>query len=95
MTGVIQSPVFVLEGPAVSFLVGGGTGPETYVALCTPDGKEHLKAHGTGSPILKRVRWDATPLVGQRLFLRVVDRKERNWGHVTFDDFSAEGRSED
>ena len=95
MTGVIRSPVFRLGGPAISFLVGGGAGPNTYVALCTLDGKEVLKAGGTHSPILRRVRWDVKPLQGQKVFLQIVDRADRDWGHVTFDDFSTEGQLDD
>ncbi|MBE3071034.1 MAG: hypothetical protein IMZ66_12435, partial [Planctomycetes bacterium] len=30
-------------------------------------------------------------LVGQKVFLRVVDKHEGGWGHVTFDDFRASG----
>ncbi len=92
MTGVIRSPEFVLAGDAISFLVGGGDGPETYVALCTADGKELMRAGGTNGPLLRRIRWDIGSHIGQKVFLRIVDRKKRDWGHVTFDDFSAEGR---
>ncbi len=91
MTGVIQSPTFVLKGKAMSFLVGGGDGPQTYVALCTVDGKEVMRAGGKNRPVMRRVNWDVSPYVGQRVCLRIVDRKRRVWAHVTFDDFSAEG----
>jgi arylsulfatase A-like enzyme len=91
MTGVIQSPTFLLRGKAMSFLVGGGDGPDTYVALCTADGKERMRAGGTNSPVMRRVDWDVAPYVGREVFLRIVDRKRRVWAHVTFDDFSTEG----
>jgi len=94
MTGVIRSPTFVLEGPAMTFLVGGGAGQGTHVALCDTDGKELLTACGNAGPILKRVRWNVKPFVGQRLFLQIVDKATGGWGHVTFDDFSAEGKIE-
>ena len=42
---VIESPVFTLTKGNVSFLVGGGRRPVTYVAICTTDGKEVFKAH--------------------------------------------------
>lgn len=90
-TGVIESPVFVLRGEAASFLVGGGAHPNTYVALCTADGKEVLRASGRSSEIMRRVKWDTRKYVGRRVFLRVVDRNRGPWGHVTFDDFSTEG----
>jgi hypothetical protein len=91
MTGVIQSPWFVLQGARMSFLVGGGDGPETYVALCTADGQEVLRAGGTNSPVLRRVNWDVSPYVGKTVCLRIIDRKKRVWAHITFDDFSTEG----
>ncbi len=91
MTGVIQSPTFVLRGRAMSFLVGGGDSPQTYVALCTDDGKELMRAGGTNGPMLRRVNWDVSAYVGQKVYLRIVDRKQRHWAHITFDDFSTEG----
>jgi hypothetical protein len=92
MTGVLESPVFVLEGAALTFLVGGGQAENVYVALCTPDGKEILKARGCQTEIMHRVEWSAPQLVGQRVFLRIVDANADGWGHVTFDDFTALGR---
>lgn len=89
MTGVIESPVFVLTGASVSFLVGGGAHRETYVALCTEDGKEVLYARGKNTSVMQPVTWDTRKLVGRKAFLRVVDRHRGGWGHVTFDDFRA------
>ena len=47
-TGVVESPVFRLDGAKIFLLVGGGRHHDTYVALCTTDGKQHLRA--TGNP---------------------------------------------
>ena len=91
MVGAIESPVFVLRGETASLLVGGGSHADTYVALCTEDGREVLYARGKNDETLQRVRWDVGKLAGQRVFLRVVDRNTGGWGHVTFDDFTAEG----
>ncbi len=92
MIGVIESPVFVLDEPAMSFLVGGGQAENVYVALCTLDGKEILKTRGRQTEIMQRVEWSAPQLVGQQVFLRIVDANMDGWGHVTFDDFTAAGR---
>ena len=79
MTGVIESPVFVLADREISMLVGSGTQPVSYVALCTLDGQEVLVARGKDqTEVMQRVRWDATPWVGQKVFLRVVDREQRD-----------------
>jgi hypothetical protein len=90
--GVIESPVFSLEGPVITFLIGGGSHPDTYVALCTIDGKEQVQARGQNSEAMSRVQWKVPQLVGQKVFLRVVDGNESGWGHVTLDDVVAVGR---
>jgi len=92
MTGVVESPVFVLDGPEMSFLVGGGQHPETYVALCTPDGKEAAQARGRQTETMFRVTWKMPELVGKPVFLRLHDNRQGGWGHITFDDFTAAGR---
>ena len=92
--GVLESPVFTLTGADMALLVGGGDHPETYVALCTLDDKEVFKAHGKRTEVMQRVQWRAPDLVGERVFLRIVDRHTGSWGHVTFDDFTAAGRLE-
>jgi len=92
MTGALESPVFLLTAPEVSLLVGGGSHENTYVALCSSaDGNEILRASGKNTETMQRVTWDAASLVGQRVFLRVVDRHRRGWGHVTLDDVTAAG----
>jgi non-lysosomal glucosylceramidase len=90
-TGVILSPVFVLEGPAISFLVGGGSHSDTYVALCPEDGDEVLRATGRNTEVMQRVEWRVERLVGRKAFMKIVDRNRGSWGHVTFDDFRASG----
>ena len=90
-TGVLQSPPFILKGDRASFLVGGGSGAQTYVALCDAAGKELRRASGQDSPALQRVVWDVGAWKGQTLRLKIVDRSQGGWGHVTFDDFSCEG----
>jgi len=92
MTGVLESPVFRLDGPTITFRIGGGNRPDTYVALCTLDGTEVLQARGANSEFKQPATWDATAHVGQHVFLRVVDRHTGGWGHVTLDDFTAVGR---
>ena len=92
MTGVVESPVFILEGPDISLRVGGGKHKKTYVTLCTPDGKEWAHARGKNSVAMHEVAWHVPKLVGKKVFLRVVDKQQRGWGHVTLDDVQAVGR---
>jgi hypothetical protein len=90
--GVAESPVFTLKGAEMSFLVGGGNHGNTYVALCTTDGKEHLRASGSNAQKMNAMTWTAPKaLIGKKVFVRLVDGNPGGWGHVTFDAFKAQG----
>lgn len=95
MTGVLESPVFTLTGPRITCLVGGGAHADTYLALCTTDGLEQRRATGAFSEIFAQVAWDVPELVGRQVYLTIVDRHTGGWGHVTFDDFTAQGQIDD
>ena len=90
--GVIESPIFLLDAPDVSFLIGGGSHPDTYVALCTLDGKELVQARGKNSEVMERVQWNLPQCLAKPVFLRVFDGNIGGWGHVTLDDVTASGR---
>lgn len=90
-TGVIESSLFTLESPEASFLQSGGAHVDTYIALCTRDGKEHIQSRGKNSEVMQRVQWTLPQLVGQQVFFRIVDGNRGGWGHVACDDFCASG----
>jgi len=92
LTGVIESPVFVLTGTEISLLVGGGSHDDTYVALCSLDGETLFRATGINDETMQRITWDVSSHLGQRVFFQVVDRNQGGWGHVTLDDIHATGR---
>jgi uncharacterized protein (DUF608 family) len=89
--GTAISPVFRLLAPEVTFLVGGGAHADTAVVLCAEDGEEVLQAHGRNDETMQRVTWDAAAVVGRNVLVKVVDHNQGPWGHVTFDDFHAQG----
>jgi hydrazine synthase alpha subunit-like protein len=91
-TGILESPVFILSDPKISFLVGGGKHNSTYVALCTLEGKVIKKAQGQNAEPMQRIEWNLPDSLNQKLLLRIVDQHTGGWGHVTFDDFTAQGR---
>jgi uncharacterized protein (DUF608 family) len=93
-TGIIESPKFLLRKPRISFLVGGGSHKNTYVALCEADGKEIFKANGNNTELMKRIGWNAKSYIGKKIFLRIVDKNTGSWGHITFDDFITETEEE-
>ena len=91
-TGVVESPVFVPSSPVMSLLVGGGDHTDTYVGLFTLQGRELCRAQGKGSQTMQSVEWNVREAVGRRVVVRVVDANTGGWGHVTLDEFKAEGR---
>ena len=91
-TGVIESPVFQLTGPDIQFAVSGGDHDDTYVALCTLDGKEVQKASAHRSEIFSPKAWNVPGLVGKPVFVRIVDKNKGPWGHIVLDAFSAQGK---
>lgn len=86
-TGVIVSPLFIPKGGEMTFRVGGGSGPATYVALCTADGKEVQTARGVNDQLMQKASWDLAPYAGARMFIKIVDRSTTGWGHITADNF--------
>lgn len=91
-TGTIRSPIFRLDDAKVNFLVGGGNNPAVYVALCDVFGREVMKVNNTtpGEP-MERIEWEVPEMVGQYVFIKVVDGTSGGWGHITFDDLHAIG----
>jgi len=90
--GVIESPVVILEAPEITLRVGGGKGPDVYVALCTLDGREVATARGGDSQTLHERSMSVPACVGKPVFFRVVDRATGSWGHVTLDHVVCQGR---
>ncbi|MCR3759612.1 GH32 C-terminal domain-containing protein [Clostridium felsineum] len=90
-TGILESSQFTLGGSGeINFLVGGGDDMKNlYVTLETADGKElnQFKASGTNSESYRRVVWDASAYIGQKLRIKVVDKSTGGWGHINVDDF--------
>lgn len=91
MTGVIESPTFSLTDPKVSFRVGGGSHDQTYVAICTETDIEIKRASGKNTIVMQEVTWELPEFVDKEVFIRIVDKVKGGWGHVTFDDFVAQG----
>ena len=73
-TGIIESPVFELTDAKIQFAVSGGQHSNTYVGLYTLDGKEVRKASGSNSEVFQPKSWEVPELVGEPVFVRVVDK---------------------
>ena len=91
-TGILESPVFQLNAAEIQFALSGGSHEDTYLALCTLDGKEVRKASAQNSEIFVPLSWQVPELVDQPVFLRLVDQRKANWAHIVLDAFSAKGK---
>jgi hypothetical protein len=89
--GIIESPRFRLTGDRVAFLIGGGFRDDVHLAICEEAGKEIARSGGTNGPRMARRVIRLPKHQNQILFLRIVDRATKRWGHIVFDDFSAKG----
>jgi putative membrane-bound dehydrogenase-like protein len=90
--GTLTSARFTLTQPFASFLLGGGSHPETRVELVLADdgtGKEKIvfTARGANQENMRPVIADLTDYQGKQIFVRIVDDHTGGWGHVNFDDF--------
>jgi len=86
LTGVIESPEFVLERDRYALLVSGGSNKDkTYVSVVEADGGRQLARYcGHDSNTFEAQRFDASAYKGRRVRLRIVDHAGGQWGHVNF-----------
>ena len=91
-TGVIISPFFIPEGGKMTFRVGGGNRPTTYIALCLESGKEVETARGINNQVMQKASWDMKKYAGKKAFIKIVDQSTTGWGHVTADHFEFDGK---
>jgi sucrose-6-phosphate hydrolase SacC (GH32 family) len=86
-TGEMLSEPFVIDGPFLTFLIGGGADATTTgVELQLEDG-EILRAAGENSQRMRRAGFDVSAYTGTMARLRIYDHSTGGWGYVTADDF--------
>ena len=84
--GTLSSGQFSIPTGTLSFLVGGGSSPQTRVELLV-NGQPQLMASGENTETMRRVTWDLTPYAGGVGVIRIVDEASGGWGHINVDDF--------
>lgn len=88
LTGTLTSEPFVVTRPWATFLVAGGSSHDTRVELVNgKTGEVIAERSGDNTETLKPAVVDLQKLVGQEIFIRLVDNSRGGWGHVNFDDF--------
>ena len=86
--GTLTSAPFKVTQPWASFLVAGGSQPNTRVELVRADTQQaFFKMSGVNDETLRPVVVDLSEQVGKEIFIRVVDLESGGWGHINFDDF--------
>lgn len=83
--GRLLSPVFTIERPYLSFLIGGGGyADETCIRLLV-DGKPVRNATGTNNERLRPQNWNVRDLQGKQAQIEIVDAHSGPWGHINVD----------
>ncbi|MEV0633794.1 GH32 C-terminal domain-containing protein [Streptomyces sp. NPDC050619] len=96
-TGVLRSATVPLGGDGVvDLLVSGGNDPDRLYAAVVraDDGKVLAKATGRGAEQYRRVVFDLSAHLGERIYVEVVDRAGGGWGHINVDDVNVPVRRE-
>ena len=87
-TGTLTSAAFPVTQPFASFLIGGGSTPQTRVEVINAaNGVLLFQATGPDNEEMKRVFLDLRRFHGASIRLRLVDEAKTGWGHLNFDDF--------
>lgn len=88
-TGVLTSSPFKVTHPWASFLIGAGDDPkQTRVELVEANsGRVIYTATGKKLENMERELVKVDSLLGQNVFIRIVDASTGGWGHINFDDF--------
>jgi predicted GH43/DUF377 family glycosyl hydrolase len=88
VTGVLESPPFVVSGHRMILLVGGGNFPSTcFVALVNlADGSVIYSETGQDSEPMTRREWDLVPFQGLECVIRIVDDEMGPFGHINVDE---------
>ena len=83
--GKLTSKPFTIERNFITFLIGGGSYPETAVRLVV-DGQVVQSASGPNSSVMREATFDVTSLAGKTATLEIIDQFDGGvWGHVGVD----------
>ena len=85
-TGTLTSPAFRIDGPGISFLIGGGCDVGRVRAELLVEGKVVRTATGKCNETMERVDWNVSRLRGKSANIRLIDESAGGWGHINFDD---------
>ena len=85
--GILQSKPFKVTHPWARFLVGGGSNDASVDIVLVEGNRLFFHATGDNKETMEAVKVDLRPILGQEVYLRIVDDHSFSWGHINFDDF--------
>ena len=88
--GTLRSPAFLITGPSITFLVGGGCHIDTVRVELVVAGKVVRRATGKCTETMEQKQWDTTSFIGNKAYVKLIDRSSGGWGHINFDDFGGD-----
>jgi fructan beta-fructosidase len=84
-TGTLTSPEFTIERDHIVFLISGGEDKRRTCMNLLVDGEIVRRAAGSESNVLDWESWDVSELKGKTGRIQIVDRRSRDWGHISVD----------
>lgn len=83
-TGKMTSAPFLIQRRFISFLIGGGGGPDVGMNLIV-DNKVVRSATGRNVEQLTSASWNVRDLEGQQARIEIFDNAKGGWGHINVD----------
>lgn len=96
-TGTLTSPVFTIERPYLTYLIGGGKDQDRLSLVLLIDGQAVRRATGVndapgGTEQLDPGWWDVSEFVGKKAVIQITDQATGGWGHITVDHLTQSAR---
>ncbi len=85
--GILASKPFKITHPWAKFLIGGGSNDASVDIVLADGNKLFFHATGDNREDMDSIKVDLRPIMGQTIYIRVVDDHSYGWGHINFDDF--------
>jgi hypothetical protein len=85
--GTLVSPSFRIDGSHILFTVGGGRHRGSLYVALEVEGREVYRDTGSNREILEPRAWDVRAWRGRDAVIRIVDDRDRRWGHIYADGF--------
>ncbi|PFX24484.1 hypothetical protein AWC38_SpisGene10917 [Stylophora pistillata] len=83
--GTLISPSFKINGPNITFLIGGGCKMNSARAELVINNQVVRIKTGNCNESMRLKSWDVQNFIGQRARVRLVDNSSEGWGHINFD----------